>query len=333
MAATRLSDVIVPERFQAYMTKNTMVNTRLKDSGVLRSSKEAADFLSGGGRTCNLPFWKDLDNTSANISSDDPNSEAVPLKVDASKDVCIRNNRNQHWRDTDLTEELAGSDPMKRIGDRVNAYWNREFQRNLIAVLKGVFADNIANDSSDMVHDITTGGSVTDAQRISADAVIDTAQTMGDSDDALRLMIMHSVPFRKLQKLNLIDYIPDARGEIKFPQYLGYDLVISDQCPAIAGTNTEYWTFLLGRGAIVFNQSSPSVPVATDRNELAGDGAGMETLSTRRQWVMHPTGIKFTDNSVTGQSPTDAEFELATNWDRVYPERKQIPMALLKTNG
>jgi hypothetical protein len=28
-----------------------------------------------------------------------------------------------------------------------------------------------------------------------------------------------------------------------------------------------------------------------------------------------------------------AELRLAANWDRVYPERKQIPLALLITNG
>ena len=75
------------------------------------------------------------------------------------------------------------------------------------------------------------------------------------------------------------------------------------------------------------------MPTATDRDELAGDGAGIETLTTRQQWVMHPHGIKFTDSSVAGQSPTDTEYQNEANWDRVYPERKQINMALLRTNG
>jgi hypothetical protein len=48
---------------------------------------------------------------------------------------------------------------------------------------------------------------------------------------------------------------------------------------------------------------------------------------------MHPYGIKWTDTSVGGEFPTVAELRLAANWDRVYPERKQIPLALLITNG
>lgn len=343
MATVRLTDVIVPEVFNRYMMNKTMVNTRLKESGVLRSDPRMQKFLAGGGRTINLPSWNDLDNTSANISSDDPDSSAVPLKTGTFKDIAIRHNRNQHWQDADLTAELAGEDPMKAIGDRVAAYWDREFQRCLISTLKGAFNDNITNDSGDMVYDIATdsAGAITDAERISADAVVDTLQTMGDAAvqtgdgmDSLSLLIMHSVPYRKLQKLNLIDYIPDSSGKIMFPTFLGKDLIISDQCPAVAGSNrTTYWTFLLGRGAICFDQHAPAKPVATDRNELAGDGAGVETLSTRRQFVMHPHGIKFTDTTVTGQSPTDTELELEGNWDRVYPERKQVKMALLQTNG
>ena len=341
MATVRLSDVVVPEVFNAYMAKDTMVNTRLWKSGVLRPNPKMAQFLAGGGRTAQVPFWNDLDNTPANISSDDPGSNAVPLKVTASRDTCIRHNRNQSWQDADLVAELAGSDPLQHIRNRVLSYWEREKQRCLIASLRGVFADNIANDNGDMVYDVSTDldkASITDADRISSEAIIDCTQTMGDAaaydNNRLKLLIMHSVPFRKLQKLNLIDYIPDSEGKIHFPTYLGYEVIVSDQCPAIAGVEqTTYWTFLLGAGAFCYDEHPVAVPTATDRDELAGDGAGVETLTTRQQWVMHPHGIKFTDSSVAGQSPTDTELLNDANWDRVYPERKQINMALLRTNG
>lgn len=341
MATVRLSDVVVPEVFNAYMAKDTMVNTRLWKSGVLRPNPKLSSFLAGGGRTCQVPFWNDLDNTPANISSDDPSSNATPLKVTASRDICIRHNRNQSWQDADLVAELAGSDPMQHIKTRVMTYWEREKQRCLIAALRGVFADNIANDAGDMVYDVAADldkVSITDADRISSEAIIDCTQTMGDAaaydNNRLKLLVMHSVPFRKLQKLNLIDYIPDSEGKINFPTYLGYEVLVSDQVPAIAGTNqTTYWTFLLGAGAFCYDEHPVAVPTATDRSELAGDGAGVETLTTRQQWVMHPHGIKFTDSSVAGQSPTDTEYQNAANWDRVYPERKQINMALLRTNG
>lgn len=330
----RLSDVIVPEVFNRYFNVNTMQKTLLWTSGVLRGDKKAQEFLKGGGRTVQLPFWNDLDDTEADISSDDPDSLATPGGLGTAKDIAIRNNRNRSWRDTDLTAELAGEDPMMAIKNKVMRYWQRQHQTTLINVLKGVFNDNIANDSGDMVNDISTSSGATDANKISGDAAIDTLQTMGDSDSSLQLLMMHSVVLRKLQKQNLIDYVEPSEGNIGFKTYLGYPIIVDDSCPAITnGSETNYWTFLMGRGSVVYNESPPAVPVETDRVPLAGDGGGMETLTTRKQFLIHPTGIKFTDTTVTKESPTNAEFALAANWDRVYPERKQIPMALLITNG
>jgi hypothetical protein len=77
-----------------------------------------------------------------------------------------------------LASELIGSDALARIQSRVNAYWDRQFEKRLIASLRGVLLSNVANNSSDMVNDIS-GASGTAAD-FSAEAVIDTAATLGD---------------------------------------------------------------------------------------------------------------------------------------------------------
>jgi len=336
MAVVRLSDVIVPEVFNGYISTRTTTKSAIFTSGILRSDPQLASNLAGGGRLFQVPFWNDLDNTDPNISNDDPTSSATPLKHSASKDQAVRHNRNQAWSDADLVRELAGSDPMVDIGNKVADYWMRAYQRHLVSLMRGVFADNIANDSSDMVNDIGTddAAAATDGELISAEAVIDTKQTMGDAATALRVMIMHSVPYARLQKQNLIDFIPDSSGQIHFPTYLGYNLVIDDGCPAIAGTNRiKYWTFLLSQGCIGWAEKPPAVPVEVERAPEKGGGGGVEELWTRKQYAMHPFGIKWTDASCAGQSPTNTELLDATNWDRVYPERKQIGMSLLITNG
>ena len=225
---------------------------------------------------------------------------------------------------------------MKRIGARVSAYWARALQKHLIAVLKGVFADNTANDSDDMRVEIGTDavGTPSAGELVSAEAVLDTKQTMGDAADSLDTLIMHSVVFTRLQKLNLIDFIPDARGEVRFPTYLGYNVIVDDGVPAIAGTNRiKYSTYLVGAGAFGHAEVPPAVPVEVDRKPAQGTGAGVEELWTRRQYILHPYGIKWTSTSMVGQSPTNAEAAAAANWDRVYPERKQVPLAELVTNG
>lgn len=336
-STTRISDVITPEVFVPYMLKETMVKSQIFNSGILRQDATLSSFLSGGGQTVNVPFWKDLDDTdTANISSDDPAEEAVTDKITASKDVAIRHNRNKSWSDADLTTELAGDDPMKRIGSRVVAWWEREFNRVLVSVLRGLVADNIASNSSDFVNDIGTDavGAPAAGELISADAIIDTAQTMGDASEVLDTIIMHSIIYSRLAKQNLIDFIPDSRGEVRFPTYLGYRIVKSDRVPAIAGANrTKYHTYLIGRDAFGWAEVPPSVPVETFRHPSKGNGGGVEELWTRRQFAIHPYGIKWTSASMAGASPTDAELRDAANWTRVYPERKQINLAVLVTNG
>ena len=337
MPTTRISDIIVPEVFFDYMSKDTTEKTMLFTSGIMRSDGELATKLAGGGRTFQVPFWKDLDNTEAGVASDDPSAFATAGTISTGKDICRRQLRTRAWSDADLAAVLAGSDPMARINSRVTAYWERQFQLMLVNTLTGVFADNAANDSSDMINDISNDNSVasmTAAELVSAEAVIDTAHTLSDSFDLIKAIVMHSNVYKRLQKLNLIDYIPDARGETNFSEYLGKRIIISNAVRKVVGTNrTKYWSYLLGEGAVAWAEAATEKPVEVHREPLAGNGMGVEYLITRRQVVIHPYGIKFTDTQVTGQFPTNADLATAGNWDRVYSERNQIPIAALVTNG
>jgi hypothetical protein len=159
---------------------------------------------------------------------------------------------------------------------------------------------------------------------------------MGDAAEALSTLIMHSAIFTRLQKQNLIDFIPDARGEVQFPTYLGYRVVVSDTAKIITGSgSTKYVTYLLGNEAIAFNEQpmSTSPNIEVDRKPDQGNGVGGDILYTRRQFALHPYGIKWNDASVAGEFPTTAELADPANWTRVYPERKQVPISFLITNG
>jgi len=336
MSVTRISDVIVPEVFFNYMSKNTVHHSAFHSTGVMRADSELTGKLAGGGRTFNVPFWKDLDDTESEPASDDPASDATPGNLTSGKDIALRQVRTRGWSTARLASELAGSDPMKRIGDRASAYWGRQFDAVAVATARGAFADNVANDSGDMVNDISldTAAAIAAAELFSADAVLDTAQTLGDEKQGLKLMAMHSVVQTRLAKDDLITFRPDSTGKTWHEYFMGYRLIISDQCPAIVGTNrTMYHTYMFGPDAMAWGESPVANAVATDTDESAGDGMGIEELWTRRQFVCHPYGIKWTDTSVAGEFPTNTELRLAANWDRVYAQRKQIPMALLITNG
>lgn len=336
MAVTRLADVVVPEVFAPYMMKATKERSVFFQSGIFRNDPSFQAFLAGGGSTVNVPFWKDLDNTEANVASDDPTSDATPLKITAGQDIGCRQVKTQGWSTADLTAELAGSDPMQAITDRVAAYWERFYERTLVSTLQGVYADNVANDSGDMVNDVGTDavGTPTADELFNADAFIDAEATMSDVRSELSLFVVHPIVMTRMKKNNLIDFIPDARGEVNIPNYQGYRVVESRNAKTITGTNrTKYVSYLIGNDALCWSDHPPATPVEIDRDASQADGMGVEELWTRHQFLMHPYGVAYQASGVSGSFPTLAELEAAARWDRVYTEREQVPIAFLLTNG
>ena len=51
---------------------------------------------------------------------------------------------------------------------------------------------------------------------------------------------------------------------------------------------------------------------------LAGNGSGQETIVTRREFIFHPRGVRWTSNSMAGSSPTNAELATGSNWAKVW---------------
>lgn len=337
MTTTRLSDVIVPAVFNPYMFQETTRQSAVLASGIMRTDPNIVRLLSGGGTTFNIPFWKDLTRTSANISNDNPASVSTPQNISADKQVVMRQERNQSWGSMDLSAELAGDDPMKIIGTRVGKYWADEFQSVLVASLFGVYQTNVASNGGDFVRDIATDavGAPAAAELISPEAIIDTKQTMGDAGKTLKAMIMHSVCYSRLQKLNLIQFMRGSDNNIEFPTYLGqYRIIVDDGVKTVSGTNrVKYHTILCSEGAVGFGEAPAKTPSETFRRPDQGNGSGADELYTRRNYAIHPYGHKWNGASMAASFPTDAELGTASNWTRVFPERKQVGLAFLITNG
>lgn len=338
MGLVQISDVLVPEVWVPYLQLLTAQKSAFVQSGVIERSPLYDALLAGGGRTFNLPHYADLADTEANVSTDDGVGvdDAVPEKITTGKEIAQRHNRNQVWSAADLASALVGNDPLQAILARVSDYWMRQEQTYLIKSIQGVIADNIANDSSDMVNSVVIGGagSLTAAHLFSAEAFLDAAQTMGDRSDDTVAVAMHSVVYTRAQKNNLIDFIPDSRGETDIPTFLGRRVIVDDGLPKVDDGNShyEYSTYLFGMGAFAKGEGTPRVPVEVNREPVAGRGGGQEFLHTRIEWILHPRGFQWLAASQTDESPTNAELATAANWDRVY-ERKLVKLAELRTNG
>ena len=344
--ATRVSDVIVPEIFTGYSQNLTEEKSRIIQSGMAVRSAEIDVLLAGGGITFQVPSFKDLDNDADRISTDTsvPFADADaslpggvarapdPLKTGTLKEIAVRLNRNNSWSTSDLAAVLAGADPMQSIASRVGSYWVRRLQAAFLATWKGVIADNDLNDGGDYTNDVS-GASFTDGvTNFSAEAFLDAALTMGDSQEALTGVMVHSVVYNRMQKNNLIDFIPDARGETTIATFLGREVIIDDGMPR---TGNVYESWLFGSGACQLGFGSPPVATEVDRKAGGGNGGGQDVLYNRVMWTLHPAGHAWVgtagDGGPANSGTGDDDLDEAGSWNRVFPERKQIKFARLVT--
>lgn len=341
---TQIADIIVPSIFTSYTQQLTESKSRIISSGAAVRDVSIDGLLAGGGLTFHVPSFKDLDDDTERTSTDSIPIEYTsgvadpdPKKIGTAEEIAVRLNRNQSWSTADLASVLAGADPAAAIAGRVSDYWTRRLQAAFVATVTGVFADNDAAPSGtehvqyDLTNDISGSSYTAGVTDFSAEAFLDAALTMGDSQDNLSMVMVHSVVYNRMQKNNLIDFIPDAEGKVTIPTFLGRMVIIDDNMPK---SSTVYETWLFGPGAIRLGVGTPKVPTEVHRLPGAGNGGGAETLYNRVEWCLHPVGHKYAGTAPNG-GPTNAatsnNLAAAGSWARVFTERKQIKIARLKT--
>lgn len=318
MAGTTLADVIVPELFNPYVINRTAERSALFQSGIITRTPEFDRLASEAARTHNMPFFEDLTGDAQNIVE---GNKATVNKITSNKDVSTTIMRLQAWSATALAGALAGSDPMAAIGNLVADYWQREYQKNLIAILTGVFA---SDSMKDHVLDISTGTGK--AANMSASAFIDALQLMGDAQDKVTCVAMHSATKAYLKKQNLIVTERDSNS-VEFDTYQDRRVIVDDGCPV---SNGVYTTYLFGIGAIAFGEGTPVDFVQSEVYRDPSLGAGEDTLYNRHAFIMHPRGVAWTNKvRANVESPSMAELKDATNWNRVY-ESKQVRLVAIK---
>jgi hypothetical protein len=186
-------------------------------------------------------------------------------------------------------------------------------------VLEGIFEEALAESH---VNDIS--GGTGSAAVISAEAILDTKQILGDAAERFTALAMHSAVLTTLQKQNLIEYIPDSQGVVHFPTYMGYKVIVDDAVPAAGGV---YRTYLFGEGVFGRGDGVPAslTPVETDRDSLASD----DILINRRAMVLHPFGVAWQNPTITTATPANSDLKEGENWAKVYDD-KAIGIAMLK---
>lgn len=331
--STQLSDLeIVPEVFSQSMIQQSLALDLMIESGIAFVDPEIDGFLNGptGGKTFSKRYLNPLDEDESNLSSDDSTEASAAATLSGGAETLIRHSRNKSWSSMDLTAAMYGSDPLGSVQSQIAKYWMTQRQKILMKSLIGIIADNVANDSSDMIEDITGTGDGT----FTGTGFINAALTLGDRMGEIQAVGIHSMVMGTLLENDQIVYIPDSEGKATIPTYKGRRVIMDDGMPVDVTDpqNPVYTSVLFGNGAIAIGNGAPMNPIEVDRNPSAGNGGGEELLFSRVELACHPLGFAYLGAiGATGKSPTWAQLATAGSWNRVYSDRKRIPLAFIKS--
>ena len=345
MAITTIGDIVtgnVPVLL-SYMTQDPVEKTAFFQSGILAPTPYAAEIARGPSNLANIPFWKAIDSSiEPNYSNDIYQDIATPRNVQTGDMMARVAYLNEGFGQADLTVELTSQNPLQSVATRLDNFWQRQAQRRLLATSLGIYNDNVAatdafHTQNDMVVDVSA------TLGFDAGAFIDATQTMGDAlmsntGEVLGVIAMHSFVYGQARKQQLIDFIRDAENNTMFATYQGYRVVVDDSMTVVGtGNDRKFISIIFGNGAIGYGEGNPTNPLAYEREESRGNGGGVETLWSRKTWLLHPLGYSFTSAVITGNGsetvPRSASWQdlaNATNWNRVV-ERKHVPIAFLVT--
>ena len=332
MSETMITNVIIPEVFGPYVMERSLNQNRFFQSGIMTQVPQLAGFLAGGGKTFNVPYWKDL------TGSLDVPSESVDITVNnitSDKMIAIRQIREKAWGANDLSAAFAGSDPYAAIANRAIGFWSKAMEDLLIYSIRGVIADNVADDSSSLVVDISTedGNAATAANKISATKTIEAIMKMGDEFGNMTAVAMHSAVYATLLQNDLIDFVKDSQANLNIPTYMGLRVIVSDNMYKVAGGTSgyKYHTYFFRAGAVGYGEyAGPIKPVEVLREPKRG--GGVDILIMRKQFIIHPLGFSWNKASNTAITPADADLYAATSWDRLY-DVKNTGVVCLVSNG
>ena len=123
--------------FEQYAIERTAELSAFGQCGIVEHAPEFDALAAGGGRTVEMPFWKDLTATRQLLSD---SASLTVNKITADKDIARIHNDAQAWCVNHLAKVISGDDPMQAIVDLVADYWARTDEGLIVSCLKGMFA-------------------------------------------------------------------------------------------------------------------------------------------------------------------------------------------------
>lgn len=325
-----------PEVFADYMAEQPTWNDKILASGILVQDSTIMDLIGSKGNVATLPFYIPIDAEEDPALNNDGETNNTPSEISGKKQTCMLIQRMKAWKAQDFTKELTGADPMTHVANSVAGFYRQTRVKDLMATVDAVLSlDGMVNHITDIASATDT---VANENKIDETTLIYAQQkAIGDSDEKMGLLFLHSYIYARYKALGLVDYnkytVPNVlNGDVEMPTIGGFIPVVSDRFTVdISGTVPIYKTYMIGAGSVLTcDKTNYEDPYYADYDPETK--AGIRKLYTKQGYVLHPNGFSIAANNIEKESPTVAELGAVANWSLAYNE-KNIRMGMIKSNG
>lgn len=330
MAETKLTNIIVPEVYEAYFNENFVPRSRFFRSGVIERSGEIDTKLAGGGSTFEVPFVKAVSAT-PDIPVETGNQTVN--NATTGQETIRRQMRTIAFGSNAIANIFSGTRPLDKNLQQLTDVWVNDYDKIAIYTMQGLINDNLTNDSGDLVLDVSDEASpyITDSRIIQTSAKhgengIMRSDNLGGSFEAI---VMHSNVYNYLVDQDAITFVAISGQLRPLDFYRGMQVIVDDNCIRQAESGGyAYTTILLKPGALQVGYSSAGYETLS-YNRVEDRGMGVDEAFSRSVFALHSPGFAWVGASMAGLSPTNNELAKGANWNRVASNAQNCKWAAL----
>lgn len=321
--ATWLNFPFDPELFSYYWGQQTdFAKTALIDSGAMVEDERIAALIQNGSDTFTIPSYDVLDDTT-DPENYDGSTDITTTALTGRSENGIVYGRAHGFAETEFVRAFnSGANPMEATAVQTYKWWRKNEQKTLLGIVDAVLGVSALSG-----HTVTTGDT------LAATDLKDAAQQVfGDSRDMISLAIMHSAAMRKLEQLDMLEYMKytnpqGIQSNTNIAQVEGNILAIEwdgvPYTPASGETPTSTDIYLFKRGAL--GHASAPVPVPVEVSRDPKENGGENYLWMRNRQTIHPYGMSFSKpNSGYTSSPTYAQLSASARWSLAAADDKSV---------
>ena len=294
-------------------------------AGLFTTNQEYNDMLQGEGFTYVMRHWNIPTGNPVTVT-DNPADKIQTKKVTSGATTAVVQYMADAFSAMDVVRDQLGVDVVAQIADFDAAIWSNHVSRRVALMVRSMLDAVEATRPGTMTLKLATeaGNSATDANRIDAEAVLDTLHLAGRGWRQFGVAMIPSEVMKRFQKLNLIDFTPDSEQNVRFANYMGIRLVeVDDEYLIRPGTTDgEVADVIFFRpGAVGIGQAKPKIPNEFWRDPHAGNGSALTDYITRHRLLVGVRGIDWNPAAPLNRYPTEADlidpdnYTLNADWE------------------